>query len=132
LLIRVRIDGREQAPDALGAQVEGSLAVRRGRSVSQDRDIRYVVSRPALSLLVPPNDGLRARIRLTVPVARRPVVEDAHVVGPSPPEARIEAEASRIRLRVAALREVLAVGEDARVDPRAGRGGTVGSQIADL
>src|SRR6185295_19374281 len=91
-----------------------------------------VVPRPALRLLVPPDDGFRARIGLAVPVARRAVVEDAHVVGPSPPEARIQAEAARIRCPVATLREVLAVAEDARVDPGAGRRGTVGPKIADL
>ena len=92
----------------------------------------HVVSRPALGLLVPPDDGLGARIGLPVPVAGGAVVEDAHVVGPGPPEARVEAEPSRIGLRVAALREVLAVGEDARVDPGAGRRRAVGLQIADL
>src|SRR4030095_12109753 len=51
---------------------------------------------------------------------------------PISPEPRIEAEASGIRLRVPALREVLAVGEDARVDPGAGRRRTVGTKIADL
>src|SRR4029453_16864224 len=70
--------------------------------------------------------------RVAVPVARRAIVEDAHVVGPGPPEARVEAESSRIRCRVAALREVLAVGEDARVDPGARRRGTGGTKIADL
>src|ERR1700746_2707545 len=54
LLVRVRVHGREQAPDALRAQMEGPLAVRRGRSVGQEGDIWYVVSRPSLSLLVPP------------------------------------------------------------------------------
>src|SRR4029453_6635852 len=70
--------------------------------------------------------------RVAVPVARRAIVEDAHVVGPGPPEARVEAESSRIRCRVAALREVLAVGEDTRVEPGARRRGTVGTKIADL
>src|ERR1700741_46717 len=99
LLVRVRVDGREQAPDTLRAQVEGPLAVRRFRSVARDGDVRHIVSRPALRPLVPPDDGFRARIGLAVPVARRPVVEDAHVVGPGPPEARKEAEGSRFGRR---------------------------------
>src|SRR6516165_11208953 len=90
LLVRVRVDGGEQAPNALRAQVEGPLAVRGGRSVSQDRDVRYVVSRPAFCAFVPPDNGFQARIGLAVPVTRRPVVENAHVVGPGPPETGIE------------------------------------------
>src|SRR5580704_10435493 len=132
LLVRVRVDGCEQTPDTLRPQVKGSLAVRRGRSVSQNGDVGYVVSRPALGLLVPPDDSFRARIGLAILVARRPVIEDAHVVGPCPPEARIEAEAPGIRLRVSTLREVLAIGENARVDPRTRRRRTVRSKIANF
>src|SRR4029077_12676243 len=132
LLVRVRVDGREEAPDTFRTQVECSLAIRRIRSVGRDGYVRQIVSRPALGFLVPPDDGLRARIGLAVPIARRSVVENAHVVRPGPPEARIEAETSRIRLRVATLREVLAVREDARIDPRAGRRGTIRPKIADL
>src|SRR4029077_14600717 len=132
LLVRVRVDGREEAPDTFRTQVECSLAIWRIRSVGRDRDVRQIVSRPTLGFLVPPDEGLRTRIWLAVPIARSSVVENAHVVRPGPPEIRIEAETSRIRLRVATLRQVLAVSKDARVDPRAGRRGTVGPKIADL
>src|SRR5258707_14284318 len=53
-LVWVRIDGREQAADALGAKVESPLAVRGVRSVGLHGYVRHVVSLPALRLLVPP------------------------------------------------------------------------------
>lgn len=68
LLVRVRVDGCEQAPDALRPQVEGTLAVRRVRSVSQEWDVRHVVSRPAFCFLVSPDDGFRPRIWLAAPI----------------------------------------------------------------
>src|SRR5580704_17234052 len=132
LLVRVRVDGREEASDALRTQMEGSLAVRRGGSVGRDRDVRHVVSRPALRLLVPPNNGFRAGIGLAVLVARCSVVKDAYVVRPGPPEAGIQTETSRIRSRVATLRKILAIRKHARVDPCARRGGTICPEIADL
>ena len=58
LLVGILVDGREETPDALGAQVEGALAVRRVRAVGQDGDVGHVVARPALLLLVPPDDRL--------------------------------------------------------------------------
>src|SRR5580698_9457414 len=119
LLVGVRVYRREEPPDAFRTLVKGPLAVRSARSVGEDGDVWYVVSRPALRLLVPPDNWFRARVGLASPVAGGSVIEDAHIVGPGPTEPRIETQASRIRLRVAALREVLAVGEDARVDPRA-------------
>src|SRR5436305_3623788 len=121
LFVRVRVDGGKQAPDALCAQVECALAIWRGGSIGRNGDIRQVVSRPALRLLVPPHDWFRTRIRFAVPVARRSVVEDSHVVWPGPPEPWIQAQTSGIGFRIATLREVLALREDARVDPSAGR-----------
>src|SRR6185436_480312 len=115
----VLIDGREEAPDSLGTQVERPLPGRCRRSGGRYGNIRHVVPGPALRLLVPPDNRFRIRIRFTVFVARRAVIEDAHVVRPGPPETGIKAEAPRIRFRVAALRQVLPSCEHARVDPSA-------------
>src|ERR1700739_3754921 len=109
LLVRVRVDRREEAPDTFRTQVECSQAIRRSRSIGQDRYVRHIVTRPAFGFLVPPDNGLRARIWFAVSIARRSVIQNAHVVRPGPAEAGIEAETSRIRLRVATLREVLPV-----------------------
>src|SRR5207249_5555707 len=129
LRVRVLVDRREEASHTLRTQVECSLAVRRIRSVGQDRDVRHVVSRPALCCLVPPDDGLRARIWFAVSIARRSVVENAHVVRPGPCEVGIEAETSGIRLRVPAFGEVYPAAENPSVDPGPGRGRAVGLQV---
>src|SRR6185312_1758535 len=97
--IHVRVDSGKESSETFWIQVECPLAVRRIGSIGLHRDIREVISCPAFCGLVPPNYWQRAGIWFAMSIAGSAVVEDAHVVWPSPSEVRIKTQTSRVRAR---------------------------------